>query len=159
MLWVVPQIANHNRAGPGYQNGGMTVYYFQPRAPTKNLDIVAFRKGFRMIVGHPNKRSDDIDPNLTEAKAVSFRCFVSTTDLNFKYAGMGSTSTPKVTPSHVAHPLGPKTDGLQFFGTDCPDTHPVRLPLLFFEIVWDTRPFNNPALSLFGPQTEASHSS
>jgi hypothetical protein len=39
----VPQVANHN-TGPGYQNGGMTVYYFQPRAPTKNLDIVAFRK-------------------------------------------------------------------------------------------------------------------
>ncbi|KAJ2913877.1 hypothetical protein MD484_g6528, partial [Candolleomyces efflorescens] len=49
--------------------------------------------------------------------------------------------------SHVAHPSGtPAPDGLQFFGTDCPDTHPVRLPLLFVEIVWDTRPFNNPEL-------------
>ncbi|KAJ3526220.1 hypothetical protein NMY22_g10256 [Coprinellus aureogranulatus] len=47
--------------------------------------------------------------------------------------------------SHVAHPSGtPADDGLQFFGTDCPDTHPVRLPLLFVEIVWDTRPFNLP---------------
>lgn len=36
-------MANHN-TGPGLQNGGMTVYYFQPRAPTKNLNIVAFRK-------------------------------------------------------------------------------------------------------------------
>jgi hypothetical protein len=42
--------------------------------------------------------------------------------------------------SHVAHPVG----GL--FGTDCPSTHPVRVPLLFMEIVWDTRPFNDPAL-------------
>lgn len=49
--------------------------------------------------------------------------------------------------SHVAHPIGaPDSEGLQFFGTDCPPSHPVRLPLLFIEIVWDTRPFNNPAL-------------
>ncbi|TFK17758.1 hypothetical protein FA15DRAFT_689917 [Coprinopsis marcescibilis] len=25
----------------------------------------------------------------------------------------------------------------------CPTTHPVRMPLLFFETAWDTRPFNN----------------
>ncbi|KAJ2921954.1 hypothetical protein H1R20_g15140, partial [Candolleomyces eurysporus] len=49
--------------------------------------------------------------------------------------------------SHVAQPEGtPGTDGLQFFGTDCPASHPVRLPLLFMEIVWDTRPFNTPEL-------------
>ncbi|TEB22524.1 hypothetical protein FA13DRAFT_1507939 [Coprinellus micaceus] len=46
--------------------------------------------------------------------------------------------------SHVAHPSGePSASGLQFFGTDCPPSHPVRLPLLFLEIVWDTRPFND----------------
>ncbi|KAF5332280.1 hypothetical protein D9611_008164 [Ephemerocybe angulata] len=40
---TVPQMANHN-TGPGVQHGGMTVYYFQPREPTKDLNIVAFRK-------------------------------------------------------------------------------------------------------------------
>ena len=34
-----------------------------------------------MIVGHPNRRTNDIDPDLTEAKATSFRCFTSATDL------------------------------------------------------------------------------
>lgn len=34
-----------------------------------------------MIVGHPNRRSDDIDPELTAAKATSFRCFVKELDL------------------------------------------------------------------------------
>lgn len=49
--------------------------------------------------------------------------------------------------SHVAHPSGPpRPDGLQFFGTDCPDSHPIRLPLLFMEIVWDTRQFNTAEL-------------
>ncbi|KAF5311646.1 hypothetical protein D9611_009563 [Ephemerocybe angulata] len=45
-------------------------------------------------------------------------------------------------------------DGLQFFGTDCPASHPVRLPILFMEIVWDTRPFNTPSS---GPRTAPSH--
>ncbi|TEB29157.1 hypothetical protein FA13DRAFT_664357 [Coprinellus micaceus] len=170
----VPQMANHN-TGPGLQNGGMTVYYFQPRAPTKNLDIVAFRKGFRMIVGHPNRRSYDIDPNLTASKAVSLRCFVEELDLGAGTPGVGPEDSfdfpKKMCPggirsniyfpqcwdgvnldsedheSHVAHPFGePSAEGLQIFGTDCPDSHPVRLPLLFLEIVWDTRAFNKPEL-------------
>ncbi|TEB22520.1 hypothetical protein FA13DRAFT_1695108, partial [Coprinellus micaceus] len=71
----VPQMANHH-TGPGLMNGGMTVYYFQPRAPTKNLTIVPFKKGFRMTVGHPSRRSlNGVDPGRTEAKATSFRCF------------------------------------------------------------------------------------
>ena len=42
--------------------------------------------------------------------------------------------------SHVSHPIG------GFFRVDCPASHPVRLPILFMEIVWDTRAFNDPAL-------------
>ena len=32
------------------------------------------------------------------------------------------------------------------FGTNCPETHPVRVPLLFMETVWDTKPFNDPEM-------------
>ncbi|RXW18784.1 hypothetical protein EST38_g7070 [Candolleomyces aberdarensis] len=162
----VPQMANHN-TGPGIQDGGMTVYYFQPRAPTSNLNIVAFRKGFRMRVGNPMRRRNDIDPSSTEATATSFRCFVGS-DPGVGLPGSGPADSfefPSVPcsggirsniyfpqcwngvdldspdhESHVAHPIG------ALFGTDCPSTHPVRLPLLFMEIVWDTRPFNDPAL-------------
>ncbi|TEB27766.1 hypothetical protein FA13DRAFT_856259 [Coprinellus micaceus] len=170
----VPQMANHG-TGPGIQAGGMTVYYFQPRAPTKNLDIVPFAPGFRMIVGNPMRRVDDIDPDTTEAHALTFRCFQGTDPGPFGSPGKGPEDSfhlpskictggirtnifypqcwdgvnldPPDHASHVAHPAGtPSTDGLQFFGTDCPDTHPVRLPLLFVEIVWDTRPFNDPEL-------------
>lgn len=48
-----------------------------------------------------------------------------------------STTGPQ---SHVSHPPG------AFFGVECPASHPVHLPLLFMEIVWDTRPFNDPEL-------------
>ncbi|KAJ2929144.1 hypothetical protein H1R20_g7946, partial [Candolleomyces eurysporus] len=144
---AVPQMANHG-TGPGIQAGGMTVYYFQPRAPTKNLNIVSFRPGFRMIVGNPMRRKDDIDPDATASKALTFRCFQGTDPGPFGSPGNSpEDSTHFPNKSHVAHPSGtPAPDGLQFFGTDCPDTHPVRLPLLFVEIVWDTRPFNDPEL-------------
>jgi len=46
--------------------------------------------------------------------------------------------------SHMAYPLGtPPRDGLFFMGGTCPSTHPIRMPLLFMETVWDTRQFNN----------------
>lgn len=28
-------------------------------------------------------------------------------------------------------------------GGNCPSTHPVRIPQLMYEVVWDTTPFNN----------------
>ncbi|KAG2017229.1 WSC domain-containing protein, variant 2 [Coprinopsis cinerea AmutBmut pab1-1] len=47
--------------------------------------------------------------------------------------------------SHVAFFQGrvdPNAGMILMEGT-CPSTHPVRLPLLFFETAWDTRQFNN----------------
>ncbi|KAF5334014.1 hypothetical protein D9611_015153 [Ephemerocybe angulata] len=70
----VNQMANHN-TGPGLQSGGMTIYYFQPQAPTKNLNIVPFQKGFRMILGDPMRRTDNIPAGKTASKAVTFSCF------------------------------------------------------------------------------------
>ncbi|EFI28535.1 hypothetical protein CC1G_13557 [Coprinopsis cinerea okayama7 len=167
----VPQMANHYTGAP---NGGMTVYYFQPRPPTKDLKVVAFRKGFRMIVGDPMRRRDDLSPSVTAHKQLTFRCFQGnalgagtpgvgpddTIDLPKRFCSGGIRSNiyfPQCwdgmnldSPdhaSHVAHPVGTASpEGLQIFGTDCPASHPVRLPLLFMEIVWDTRPFNQPEL-------------
>ncbi|EAU83652.2 hypothetical protein CC1G_05556 [Coprinopsis cinerea okayama7 len=161
----VPQMANHN-TGPGLQAGGMTVYYFQPVPPTRNLTIVPFAKGFRMLVGNPMRRTNDIPSHLTEARATTFRCFQGSdpgsigapggdedsfefpdrpctggirSNIYFPQCWNGVDLDPPDHQSHVAHPIG------GFFGTDCPDSHPVRLPLLFIEIVWDTRPFNDPS--------------
>ncbi|EFI26842.1 hypothetical protein CC1G_15244 [Coprinopsis cinerea okayama7 len=169
----VPQMANHN-TGPGIAAGGMTVYYFQPNPPTKDLKVTAFAKGFRMIVGHPLRRADDIDPTDPGYRATSFRCFKKNDPGNSGTPGYpGDTfhlpnepceegirsniyfpqcwdgvnlDTPDHS-SHVAHPVGTiSPEGLQFFGTDCPASHPVRLPLLFIEINWDTRAFNDLSL-------------
>jgi hypothetical protein len=41
--------------------------------------------------------------------------------------------------SHVAYAKG------NSFGA-CPDTHPIRIPQIFLEVVWDTTEFNKPEL-------------
>ncbi|TFK18582.1 hypothetical protein FA15DRAFT_729340 [Coprinopsis marcescibilis] len=167
----VPQMANHN-TGPGYQAGGMTVYYFQPVPPTQNLTIVPFAKGFRMLVGNPMRRKNDIPAHQTAARATTFRCFQGgdpgsigapggvedsfefpdrpctggiRSNIYFPQCWNGVDLDPPDHQSHVAHPIGGS-----FFGTDCPPSHPVRLPLLFIEIVWDTRAFNDPSFWMDG---------
>ncbi|KAH6873490.1 hypothetical protein BKA70DRAFT_282788 [Coprinopsis sp. MPI-PUGE-AT-0042] len=159
----VPQMANHN-TGPGLQDGGMTVYYFQP---PNNQKTTAFRPGFRMIVGNPMRRSaQGVAANSPEAKSLTFRCFEGNnlgsgtpgdspdswsfptkacsggirSNIYFPGCWDGKTLDPPDHASHVAYPNG------GFFGTSCPSTHPVRIPLLFMEIVWDTRPFNDKSL-------------
>ncbi|RXW18758.1 hypothetical protein EST38_g7097 [Candolleomyces aberdarensis] len=168
----VPQMANHN-TGPGYQAGGMTIYYFQPGPPTKNLNITAFAPGFRMIVGHPMRRTDDIPTTSPEYRQTSYRCFETEDPLANAvpgYAGDTFHLPNKICEhgirsniyfpqcwdgvnldspdhsSHVAFPGDTSSTGLHIFGTDCPATHPVRLPLLFIEIIWDTRQFNDPEI-------------
>ncbi len=46
------------------------------------------------------------------------------------------------TPSHHDHVAYPETGTFES-GGPCPATHPVRLPQLMLETVWDTRAFNN----------------
>ncbi|KAJ3513199.1 hypothetical protein NMY22_g15113 [Coprinellus aureogranulatus] len=47
--------------------------------------------------------------------------------------------------SHVAHPIGPVDPftGMNLYRGTCPESHPVRLPLIIFETIWDTTPFND----------------
>lgn len=45
---------------------------------------------------------------------------------------------------HVAYPVGGPATFLSLGGA-CPSTHPVRIPQLMYEVVWDTTSFNNKA--------------
>ncbi|OCL11758.1 hypothetical protein AOQ84DRAFT_361240 [Glonium stellatum] len=149
----VKQIGNE---GFESANGGMTVYYTQPNGKT---NITAFKQGFRMIIGNPTYR--------TSAQAAQFRQLTFTCLQN---AGTrtGETKNMPTSPcpagimanirfptcwdgvnldsadhmSHVAYP----SSGTFESGGPCPSTHPVKLPQLFYEVVWDTRPFNDKSL-------------
>jgi hypothetical protein len=45
-------------------------------------------------------------------------------------------------PDHMAHMSYPETGTFES-GGPCPSTHPVRASQVMFEVIWDTRPFNN----------------
>ncbi|KFA51414.1 hypothetical protein S40293_03240 [Stachybotrys chartarum IBT 40293] len=156
-LTRVPQFANQFLEGA---EGGMTVYYIQPYDGSR---VTAFRPGFRMLVGDPFLRTDQ---NTMDQRQSSFRCFDANfggeagapgtgrdtrhfptrpcaggirTNLFFPTCWDGVNLDTPDHKSHVAYPVG----GTFEMGAPCPSTHPVRLPQLFFEIMWDTRQFND----------------
>lgn len=45
-------------------------------------------------------------------------------------------------PDHMSHMSYPQTGTFESSGP-CPPTHPVRTSQLMYEVVWDTKPFNN----------------
>lgn len=156
----VPQMGNQFLE---QARGGMTVYYIQPY--DGRTKVTAFQKGFRMLVGDPMVRTFR---NNNEAKQTSFRCWERNFGGNNAAPGMGSDTRNlpnKPCPggirsniffptcwdgknldspdhkSHVAYP----TSGTFESNGPCPASHPVKIPQLFFEVVWDTRAFNNKA--------------
>ncbi|KIO27670.1 carbohydrate-binding module family 1 protein, partial [Tulasnella calospora MUT 4182] len=143
------------RPGPltGSPNAGMVVYYIQIGT------VTSFPKNFRMIAGDPFLRSysDQVD----DSRSITFRCLqddssgngpdthgMPTTkcaggirsQINFPTCWDGKNID---TPNHKDHVRYATGSSFGNFGTGCPSTHPVTIPLLFFETVWDTKPFDN----------------
>ncbi|KUJ22781.1 uncharacterized protein LY89DRAFT_763262 [Mollisia scopiformis] len=146
----VPQLSNQNIEGA---NGGMTIYYLSP--DNKTTPVTAFKPGFRMLAGTAEQRTNN-SVNL-------FRCYdgydakmnyrpnpmgvatTDTTDLPQKYCAGGiriNTFFPNCWDgvnldsanhqSHVAYQTG----------ADCPATHPVQVPQIFIETIWNTGIFD-----------------
>ncbi|KAI2473130.1 hypothetical protein F4781DRAFT_380651 [Annulohypoxylon bovei var. microspora] len=134
--------------------GGMTVYY----TPSyNNAKVTAFKPGFRMIVGNPMYR--------TEAEAKKYRQLTytcldtiltrsgETMDMPKKVCKAGIMANIRFptcwdgknldTADHSSHVAYPESGTFESGGA-CPSTHPVKIPQLFYEVIWDTRPFNNP---------------
>ncbi|KAI2777787.1 hypothetical protein F4815DRAFT_279302 [Daldinia loculata] len=133
--------------------GGMTIYYIPSY---QNTTVTAFKPGFRMITGNPAIR--------TEEEAMKFRQLTYTclqdpmTRTNETHdmpkepcpAGiMANLRFPTCwdgvnldSPDHASHVSYPESGTFEE-GGPCPSTHPVKIPQLFYEIVWDTTPFND----------------
>ena len=47
-------------------------------------------------------------------------------------------------PDHMSHMAYTETGTFETNGK-CPSTHPIPTPQLFYEVIWDTKPFNNKA--------------
>ncbi|KAF1998133.1 hypothetical protein P154DRAFT_439693 [Amniculicola lignicola CBS 123094] len=162
----VPQIPNRllfNDKFTTQTSGGITVYYIAPKKGT----VTAFKPGFRMLVGDPMRRK-------SKYKMQScFRCFSGTnfkgddlapcSDSKLDSEGFPAQAClggirsnilyPTCwdgknldSPNHQDHVAYPTAGPSNFLSTgNCPSTHPIKIPQLMLEIVWDTTAFNNKA--------------
>ncbi|KAF2678995.1 hypothetical protein K458DRAFT_375797 [Lentithecium fluviatile CBS 122367] len=160
----VPLMGNLGLEG---QRGGMTVYYTAPY--DKKTKVTAFKPGFRMLIGDPSYRAPSPNPN--EFKSIAFRCFTTPwgpAPANSEIGGPWDTREFPSTPcpyglrvnnffptcwdgvnvdspdhkGHVAYPVEGTFEG----GGRCPDSHPVKLPQVLYETIWNTSAFNDPSM-------------
>ncbi|KAF2841083.1 hypothetical protein M501DRAFT_991011 [Patellaria atrata CBS 101060] len=153
----VPQRA---QAGMEGTQGGMVVYYMTDALfdTAQKSSVTAFKPGFRMLVGDVNYRDRE---QARDFRQLTFICMQdeSTREpetLNFPTkpcpAGiMANHRFPTCwdgvnldSPNHRDHVAYPESGTFES-GGPCPSTHPVRLPQLLLETVWDTKAFNNKA--------------
>jgi hypothetical protein len=152
----VPQIGNGGPQGRLVNKGGLDVYYIP------SGKVTAFKKGFRMLAGN----AANTDPSKTPRANICHRCWTSYTDNPF-VGGAPCTGSDTVDipasksckmirqtiifptcwdgknldspdhQSHVAYSSGSGATG----GGACPSTHPVKLPQIMYELMWDTHTF------------------
>lgn len=155
----VPQSVSEGLKGVG----GITVYY---TPDTQNqTGVMAFRPGFRMLVG------DATATSRSSARKVCYRCMPETGDhmhlncaapdaqtlpTSFCPGGIRSVITFPTCwdgvnldspdhQSHVAYANGAGDYDVGPTGT-CPESHPVAIPQVMYEVMWDTRAFNDAGL-------------
>ncbi|ORX99799.1 hypothetical protein BCR34DRAFT_122694 [Clohesyomyces aquaticus] len=167
----VPQMANGRANGTLLeQEGGLTVYYMKPFSG-KNMKTTAFPVGFRMLAGNPlNRNLSTMAAGLCHrCLAASERTMGGNgapCDKN-DYGAFppkpcpGGIRTTVIFPScwdgknldspdhrsHVAYAPGTHSQATwnsALAGDKCPDTHPVRIPQVMYEVMFDTTQFNNP---------------
>jgi len=152
----VPQVGNGGPQGKLNNKGGLDVYYIPSGKTT------AFKKGFRMLAGN----AANTDNSKVKLSNICHRCWTSTNEGNF-VGGAPCTGTDTVAipadpkckmirqtiifptcwdgknldspdhQSHVAYGQGSGANG----GGACPSTHPVKLPQIMYELMWNVNEF------------------
>ncbi|KAL2258067.1 hypothetical protein VTK26DRAFT_8767 [Humicola hyalothermophila] len=153
---MVPQLA---QAGMEGTKGGMVVYYMSDALfdTAQRSSVTAFKPGFRMLIGDPTYS--------TREQARDFRQLTYTCMENQASRSPETIHFPKTpcrlgimanhrfptcwdgvnldSPNHRDHVAYPETGTFES-GGPCPASHPVRLPQILLETVWDTSRFNRP---------------
>jgi len=154
----VPQRAQQGMEGT---QGGMVVYYMSDALfdTAQKSKVTAFKPGFRMLVGNVNYR--DRNSSVATYRQLSYICMQNEgtrapETLNFpeKPCPAGIMINHRFptcwdgvnldSPNHQDHVSYPESGTFES-GGPCPSTHPVRLPQILLETVWDTKQFNNKA--------------
>nr|CAB91299.1 conserved hypothetical protein [Neurospora crassa] len=152
----VPQVGNGGPQGKLVNNGGLDIYYIP------SGKVTAFRPGFRMLAGN----AANTDPKKVSSGNICHRCWTSTNEGNFvggaPCTGSDTVDIPQDTKckmirqtiifptcwdgknldspdhkSHVAYGGGSGANG----GGSCPSTHPVKLPQIMYELMWNVTSF------------------
>ncbi|KAK4183254.1 hypothetical protein QBC35DRAFT_456470 [Podospora australis] len=142
--------------------GGITVYYMTPFGGPRgsnNGRVTAFPPGFRMIAGNPDIRQrNQTYPGICHrcnGNGAGFTpCDASdTAELPTKICPggiRGSVTFPSCwdgknldSPDHMSH-VAYSPSNTVLAGASCPESHPIRIPQLMYEMLWDTREFNDP---------------
>ncbi|KAK3366280.1 hypothetical protein B0T24DRAFT_711821 [Lasiosphaeria ovina] len=153
----VPIIPNLGFEGA---SGGMTVYYMQDGLANyaQTSKVTAFKPGFRMLIGEASYRSKN---QAARFRQITYTCLQTPgtrypESVNFPTspcpAGiMANVRFPTCwdgknldSPDHMSHMSYPETGTFES-GGPCPDSHPVRVPQLMYETIWNTSQFNNKA--------------
>ncbi|KAK5655212.1 hypothetical protein OQA88_6111 [Cercophora sp. LCS_1] len=149
----VPQYPN---ALLGDLTGGMTVYYLQEDFNSNGKNkITAFKPGFRMTVGSPTAtKGVHAGLRYTCLQDVMTR-FPETADFPKSPCPAGIMAIHHFpacwdgknldSPNHQDHMYNSGRGGF-VAASACPSSHPVRMPQLALETMWDTRPFNDKSL-------------
>lgn len=146
-----------NTALPNGINGGMTVYYTQLDFNGNGKDkITAFKPGFRMTVGSPTTNT------LAEAKGHPGLRFVCLNDKGTRFPELPDFPTKACkggimtvhhfpscwdgknldSPDHQSHMFNTAKEAFAPAGP-CPASHPVKMPQVAYETLWDTTQFNS----------------
>ncbi len=120
--------------------------------------VTAFKPGFRMLIGDAAYKSRD---EARDFRQLTYTCMTdqgsrSPESIGFpktpcKLAIMANHRFPTCwdgvnldSPNHRDHVSYPETGTFES-GGKCPSTHPVKIPQILLETVWDTSAFNNKA--------------
>ncbi|KAF2188814.1 hypothetical protein K469DRAFT_724217 [Zopfia rhizophila CBS 207.26] len=146
-----------NTALPNGISGGMTIYYTQQDFNSNgNQKITSFKPGFRMTVGSPTTNT------LDGAKGHAGLRFVCLENKGTRFPELPDFPTKPCkggimtvhhfpscwdgknldSPDHQSHMYNTAKEAFSPAGP-CPASHPVRMPQLAYETLWDTTQFNS----------------
>ncbi|TPX13312.1 uncharacterized protein E0L32_006285 [Thyridium curvatum] len=149
------QLGTDGRDAPDI-NAGMTIYYTQKDFSSNGKQhITAFKPGFRMTVGAPTRNT------LADARAepgLRYTCLQSiltrgseTPDFPARPCPAGIMAIHHFpacwdgknldSPDHQSHMYSTTKGGFREAGP-CPASHPVRVPQIAYETMWNTTMFN-----------------
>ncbi|CAG8954747.1 hypothetical protein HYFRA_00004672 [Hymenoscyphus fraxineus] len=168
----VPQVPNRllfNDKFTTQTSGGFVVYYVSDG----KKKVTAFKPGFRMLVGDANQRAKIGSGRKTQScfRCYNGPNFGGDNAAPCQDSKLDTEELPKGqclggirsnilyptcwdgvnldSPDHKSHVAYPSNGPQQFTGSStggaCPSTHPIKIPQIMLEIVWDTTKFNNKA--------------